>query len=93
MAEKGAGERRGARRSWRDVPLGHAALMVVGNMVLKFLGTLLLLAFALVSGSGFSVGTLLHAVLNLVAGLVVVCLLLWLFDRLRSRRGRPSPES
>ncbi|MEU2618595.1 hypothetical protein ABZ642_10560 [Streptomyces sp. NPDC007157] len=93
MAEKDAGERRRARRSWRDVPLGHTALMVVSNMVLKFLGTLFLLVYALVSGSGFAAGKLLDAVLDLVGGLFFAGLLLWLFARLRSRMGRLSPES
>ncbi|MER5525165.1 hypothetical protein ABT075_11245 [Streptomyces sp. NPDC002677] len=93
MAEKDAGEKRTARRSWRDVPLTPVALKVVAGVLLKFLGALLLLAFALVSGSGFSAGKLLDAVLDLVGGLFFACLFLWLFARLRSRKGRPSPGS
>ncbi|MGW7423106.1 hypothetical protein ACWGJB_24205 [Streptomyces sp. NPDC054813] len=93
MAEKDAGKSRTARRSWRDVPLAHLAFFLVGSALLKFLGALLRLAFALVSGSGFAAGKLLDAVLDLVGGLFFAGLFLWLFARLRSRKGRPGPES
>ncbi|MGW2960411.1 hypothetical protein ACWDGI_18240 [Streptomyces sp. NPDC001220] len=93
MAEKDAGERRGARRSRRDVSLSHMACTLLGSALSKFLFALLGLAFALVTGSGFSAGKLLDAVLDLAWGLVFACLFLWLFARLRSWWGRPSPES
>jgi hypothetical protein len=93
MPRRTRGRSRTARRSRRDVPLAHLAFFLVGSALLTFLGALLRLAFALVSGSGFSAGKLLDAVLDLVGGLFFACLFLWLFARLRSRRSRPGPGS
>jgi hypothetical protein len=86
MGRDDAGKRRTARRSWRHVPLTPVAFVMVGNTLLKFLGALLFLAFALASGSGFSAGKLLDAVIDLVGGLLFSCLFLWLFARLRSSK-------
>ncbi|MER7837386.1 hypothetical protein ABTY98_16120 [Streptomyces sp. NPDC096040] len=92
MDRDDAGRRRTARKSWRDVPLTPVAFLMVGNTLLKFFGALLLLAFALASGSGFSAGKLLDAVIDLVGGLLFSCLFLWLFARLRSRKRGPSAQ-
>ncbi|MEU2735463.1 hypothetical protein ABZ656_08470 [Streptomyces sp. NPDC007095] len=56
------------------------AFMLLGNAVLKFM-------FALFSlSSGFSAGKLADALTDPAVGVLISCVLLWIFARLRSRR-------
>ncbi|MEU2425575.1 hypothetical protein ABZ619_31995 [Streptomyces sp. NPDC007851] len=75
------------RKSWRDVPLGFLAFMLLGYAVLNFVTAL----FSLVTG--FSAEKLMDALLNLGVRVVIALLLLWFFARLRSRKIRKSPEA
>lgn len=89
MTRDDTGKRRTARRSWRDVPLTPIAFLLVGNVVLKFLGALFSLAFG---SGGFSAGRLAEAVLDLVGRLLVAGLCLWLFTRIRKWRRGANPQ-